>query len=323
MKTSKCTYRVTKTTKPAMKRVLVKYTYHCQHYKKPLSQKHLSAHLLARKPSKNPLTADIRHKKISNCPSTLVVTIQIPTKKQIRLANKHPYLLTHKTQMTLKFCHNHFVYSAHGLSFVPVSEDTKQKIFSLFYKGHNAASARHARETELMLECAENGTPLQPVLANTSINPLAQGYSRLFAKWRCSEMGSDDNGPLMFEKLQEVVEEYNTSSDGRASLQVFERHCVAADCDSTQDAPSQKRRKLEGTKPMILTICTPLMMRASATIQQAGEMVFCDSTSTLDRLNTSMFILSTSTSASGIPLGVMVISDEQQSTIKKGIRNVS
>ena len=225
------------------------------------------------------------------------------------MANKHPYLLTHKTQVTLKFCHNHFVFSAHGLSFVPVFEDTKQKIFS---KGHNAASARHVREAELILECAENETPLQPVLTDRSINPLALDYSGLFAKWRCKEMGSDDdNGPLMFDKLQEVVEEYNTSSDGRASLQVFERHCVAADCDSTQDAPSQKRRKLEGTKPMILTICTPLMIRASATIQQTGEMVFCDSISTLDRLNTFMFIISTSTPASGIPLGVMVTSDEQ------------
>ena len=32
MESSKCTYRVTKTTHPAMKRVLLKYTYHCQHY---------------------------------------------------------------------------------------------------------------------------------------------------------------------------------------------------------------------------------------------------------------------------------------------------
>jgi len=87
----------------------------------------------------------------------------------------------------------------------------------------------------------------------------------------------------------------NTSSGGRANLQVFEKHYDSDDCDSIQDAPSQKRRKLESTKPMILTICMPLMLRASETIQQAGEMVFCDSTSTLDRLNTSMFIISTST----------------------------
>ena len=61
------------------------------------------------------------------------------------------------------------------------------------------------------------------------------------------------------------------------------------------------------------------MLRASEHIQQAGKMIFCDSTSTLDRLNTSMFIISTSTPASGVPLGVMITSDEQQSTIKGGL----
>jgi len=68
------------------------------------------------------------------------------------MANTHPYLLTHKTQVILKFCHNHSVFSAHSLSFVPVSEATKEKIFSLFYKRHNAASARLAHESELTLE---------------------------------------------------------------------------------------------------------------------------------------------------------------------------
>ena len=61
------------------------------------------------------------------------------------------------------------------------------------------------------------------------------------------------------------------------------------------------------------------MARAHKTLQQAGELFFCDSTSSLDRFNTSVFILSTCTPASGIPLGVIITSDEQESTIKKGL----
>lgn len=61
------------------------------------------------------------------------------------------------------------------------------------------------------------------------------------------------------------------------------------------------------------------MSRANESIQQAEEIVFRDSTSTLDRLNTSMFIMSTSTPTSGIPLGVIITSDEQQTTIKSGL----
>ena len=326
MESSKCIYRVTKTTQPMLKRVTLKYTYHCQHHRKPLSQKQMSAHLLASKPNKNPLTAGVRDKK-TNCPSQLILKIQIPTKKQVRLATTHPYLLSHKTLINLKFCHNHYVHSAHtahSLSFQPVSETTKEKICSLFYKGHSAASARHAYETELMLECAESGQSLQTVLADRSINPLVQDYSRMYAKWRSQEMGSDDNGPDMFAKLEEVIKEYNEcnlSSGGKAKLQMYERCDVFNDLsEPEQDTPPQKKRKVKFCKPMILAVCTPLMSRANESIQQAEEMIFCDSTSTLDRLNTSMFILSTSTPTSGIPLGVIITSDEQQATIKSGLK---
>ena len=241
MESSKCIYRVTKTTQPMLKRVALKYTYHCQHYRKPLSQKQMSAHLLACKPNKNPLTAGVRDKK-TNCPSQLILKIQIPTKKQVRLATTHPYLLSHKTLIDLKFCHNHYMHSAHSLSFQPVSETTKEKICSLFYKGHSAASARHAYETELMLECAESGQSVQTVLADRSVNPLVQDYSRMYAKWRSQEMGSDDNGPDMFAILEEVIKEYNEcnlSSGGKAKLQIYER-CDVFD-DLPQDTPPQKK----------------------------------------------------------------------------------
>ena len=68
---------------------------------------------------------------------------------------------------------------------------------------------------------------------------------------------------------------------------------------------------------MILAVCTPLMRRVHENIQQAGEMTFCDATSSLDRFNTSLFILSTSHPASGLPLGVIITSDEQEETISQ------
>lgn len=70
---------------------------------------------------------------------------------------------------------------------------------------------------------------------------------------------------------------------------------------------------------MIIAICTPLMSRVHKYIKQAGEMVFCDSTSTLDRFNTSLFILSTSHPSGGMPLAAMITSDEQEETISQGL----
>ena len=56
----------------------------------------MSAHLLASKPNKNPLTADVRDKK-TNYPSQLILKTQIPTKKKACLATAHLYLLSHKS----------------------------------------------------------------------------------------------------------------------------------------------------------------------------------------------------------------------------------
>ena len=61
------------------------------------------------------------------------------------------------------------------------------------------------------------------------------------------------------------------------------------------------------------------MSRVHQDIQQAGEMVFIDSTSTLDRFNTSLFILSTAHAAGGLPLAVMITSDEQEETVTQGL----
>ncbi len=48
-------------------------------------------------------------------------------------------------------------------------------------------------------------------------------------------------------------------------------------------------------------------------------MIFCDSTSTLDRFNTSLFILSTSHPSGGMPLAAMITPDEQEETIWQGL----
>ena len=57
------------------------------------------------------------------------------------------------------------------------------------------------------------------------------------------------------------------------------------------------------------------MLRVYEHIQQAGEMIFCDSMSSLDRFNTSLFILSNSHPTGGMPLVVIITLYEQQETL--------
>jgi len=49
------------------------------------------------------------------------------------------------------------------------------------------------------------------------------------------------------------------------------------------------------------------------------QLSFCDATSSLDRFNTSLFILSTSHAAGGLPSGVIMKSDEQEEMIRQGL----
>ena len=68
-----------------------------------------------------------------------------------------------------------------------------------------------------------------------------------------------------------------------------------AHTDSKLDIPSHsqdhpyckpKEVKQQTESPFVLAIVTPLMARVHKLVQQAGEMVFCDATASLDRLNT-------------------------------------
>ena len=61
------------------------------------------------------------------------------------------------------------------------------------------------------------------------------------------------------------------------------------------------------------------MASANSNIQQAGEITFKDATLSLDSYKISVFIFSTSTPTSGIPLGVIIAFDEQQTTIEQDI----
>ena len=132
--------------------------------------------------------------------------------------------------------------------------------------------------------------------------------------------------------LEEEVESYNlnhAARGGKASVQVYDAgDAGSADESSDSDAdfqfkkPSKKKKKITTTEPLIITACTPLMSRVHQSVQQAREIVFCDSTSCLEKYNCSLFIISTSSPAGGLPLGVAITSDEKKNTIIKALQSL-
>lgn len=146
---SAVTYRITRTKKLSLCRVAYKTERHCQHMRKQLTPKQESKAALAKSAKeRKPLTGVLRDKKTA-CPSRLILTVQIPTRKQRHQAESKPYLLTHTGVLKLTFQHNHPITSAHALSFRDVSSETKQAFYSLFEAGHSASSARHAHQQAL------------------------------------------------------------------------------------------------------------------------------------------------------------------------------
>ncbi len=320
------TYRVTRTSKPGLRRVLYKSERHCQHFRKKLSEKQTVKSALAQsKKARRPLTAMVRDKK-TQCPSNLILTVQVPTKKQRLAAESKPHLITHNAVLKLQFTHNHPITSAHVLSFRDILEETKQAFFTLFDNGHSPSSARHAHEQALYLQ-ATSEMNAQKILADRANNPLLQDICRLFTKWRELNYGKDD-GKELFQQLQEKVDEYNTKNretGGKAILQWYESLAESEESDGeseTKPPPLKKKKKRPSNKPLILAVCTPLMARAHKEVCQAGEIVFCDASSSMDRFNTSLFMLSTTHACSGIPLAVFMVSDETEETVKQAMETV-
>ena len=271
-------------------RVQYKTIRHCQHKRKN-----------SRRALKK--SSSLRNKK-TDCASHFTLKLYNPSSTTVKYK-------THPCEITLLWDHNHGVHCAKALSFRPISEHTIHLMHSYFEQGHSPSSALHLHHFNLAIEYDGRESELDLILADRSLNPIYSDIYYTYKKWRMKQHG-EPNGERMFEKLEEVVRVYNeqhNSKGGKAHLQKFER---------TTDTKSQNWDAKAGSStdtPLVLAICTPLMARAHTMLRQAGELVFCDSTASLDRYNCPTFIMSTASSGGAVPLGVVITSGESESTL--------
>ena len=117
----------------------------------------------------------------------------------------------------------------------------------------------------------------------------------------------EESGEKMFEKLEQAVNLYNKehmTAGGRAFLQKYDKEHT--------ESTWEKNANTSTEQPLVLAICTPLMSRGHDLLRQSGELVYCDSTASLDRSNCPTFIVSTSSSA---PLGIVITSGESEAVL--------
>ena len=73
---------------------------------------------------------------------------------------------------------------------------------------------------------------------------------------------------------------------------------------------------------LILAICTPLMCRVHEHICQSKELVFVDASSSFEDFNNPLFVISTSSPAGDLQLGIVVTSAESADVIHKGMNTL-
>ena len=175
--------------------------------------------------------------------------------------------------------------------------------------GHSASSARHAHEQALYME-ANSEADAQTQMADRA---CYRTFAGKFCHWSENVYGGDDGLTGCKGKLTSILQKTMLMEE-KPFLQWYEAPVSERDNELEEKAPPAKQEPSE--KPLVLAICTPLLARAHRNVVQAGEIVFYDSSSSMDRFNTSLFIISTTTACSGIPLAVVMTSDETEGTVK-------
>ena len=192
--------------------------------------------------------------------------------------------------------HNHIINSAESLSFRRVDNKVRKEFLNLFKDGHSPSSALHIYEDDLHLNATDEQEILE-TLADQAKNPDYDYIAKLFQKYREIALGGD-NGRLMFERLAELVQDYNNSGQGKAILQEYDAHTGNA---------------------FILCIVTNLMCRVHEKVLQASELCYVDASSSFDPLNSSITLFYTSCAVGALPLGLFITSDELEITLEKAM----
>ncbi|XP_046981230.1 uncharacterized protein LOC124549906 [Schistocerca americana] len=194
-------------------------------------------------------------------------------------------------EVNLVLGHNHSVESAAALRFRQPSSDVKEKLISLFERGHSPATALESIKVEIQLNCSDY--PL--VLADRSRCP---DYN--FCHYLLNKVFKKKYGPTDFNKegkqlLQQRLEEYNSE--------------VGAVC----------AKMIQKDDDYIVCICSPLMQKVHTHVKAASKLVFMDSTGSLDHDSSRVFVLLTHSECGRLPLGVLIMSSESCGVIEMGL----
>ena len=227
--------------------------------------------------------------KQTNCPAGISFKLKkTPEHNHDRNCSLFP------CEMSIEFIHNHSIESANAVKFHIVSNDTKKNFFELFEAGHSPSSAYHEYKNLLR---AKYGEQYVTISADRAIMPDYKWVYRQYEEYIQTKFGKI-NSPEAFEKAVDKVKDYNEKHN--------ENLCVI--------------EQVSGET--IVAVCDKLSKRVHKLLPQAGDIVYVDATSNLDRQDSKLIKFMTCSPAGGLPLGFVIVRSESEEILRDAFKKL-
>lgn len=287
------TMRIYRTVKTTGEKVLYHVYLHCQHNTRPRSS-----------------TADSRKgSKNTNCPANATVRVYRTNNLSKTLSkSKDPHIHEYPTLISISFSHNHPINVADALKHRDVSDATRNKLEELLLSGYRPSAALNLLKYDL-----QQNDPDVFESADRSQCPDKQYVYRLAYKLFTTFYGASRTSEEQLLALKEYVDRANKAGTTAERSQGERR-------SSGQAEPDVMRMEITADHQVVVAICTPMMRRVHQHLKTSGELVFIDASGNMDRSHCRVFVLLTHSVVGGLPLGVVMTTNETHQTIETALK---
>lgn len=232
-----------------------------------------------------------KRKRNSERSTNCLSSIDIKIKKFNKGTRKNDPFLRRELPLlgvvVIKVDHNHSINSAESLKLLRMDDVTKNQFIEYFDDGLGISQSLKQHENKLLLkECAENWSF---ILANARINPTYNMIKHIYNNWRKDHFGDvTDN----ITKIKEKIPFYSKQG---ITINIAEG------------------------SPWAVLVVTPIMKRCHKLLH-SGEIIFLDSTCSVDATHSTLTIMLTASKAGALPICMLIHEGQTQDSYERAFQ---
>ena len=230
--------------------------------------------------------------KNTKCPSSYVFRLKACKEMQQGRTGEKKKENCKCLRFLIKNHHNHTVDGGDSAKWHKVSSQTKNCFVQYHTRNLTVPQAILEYEREIISKHGEDC--YFSWCGDRSVVPDKKWVDNLWQRLNLVNRGTL-NGPDSYVRALQWVTDYNTKHGGEFA--------------------SVQQKIIEGRMEMIACVVDPFSQRAHGILQQAGDIIAVDATSSLDLQDTKLVRFVTCSPAGGIELGYMLVSHENEETL--------